>query len=111
MVDDFTKKDLKKLIEDRVKHLHKGPLTEQLIADYQMIIDNIDKLRIDDGHGGEVSKKRKITPRNAFIGQCMRSPDKGGKGEDMGTCSEEWSTMTEEERSKYREIADKKNVE
>lgn len=35
-------------------------------------------------------KKRAATERSKFMGECMRSAEKGGKGKDMKTCSVEW---------------------
>lgn len=36
-------------------------------------------------------KKRPPTARSTFMGDCMRSPDKGGQGKDMKTCSVVWN--------------------
>lgn len=36
-------------------------------------------------------KKRPPTARSTFLGNCMRSQDKGGQGKDMKTCSVVWN--------------------
>lgn len=41
-------------------------------------------------HGQVVAEPRKKTPRQEFMGSCMRSPAKGGEGKDMSICSTEW---------------------
>lgn len=35
-------------------------------------------------------KKREPTERGKFMGECMRSAEKGGRGKDMASCSAEW---------------------
>lgn len=35
-------------------------------------------------------KKRDPTERGKFMGECMRSAEKGGRGKDMASCSIEW---------------------
>lgn len=42
---------------------------------------------------GKVTKekvKREPTERNIFMGECMRSAEKGGQGKGMASCSVEW---------------------
>jgi len=51
----------------------------------------------------KIKKKRKRTPRNNWIGHCMRSPDKGGLALDMKTCSDQWKTMSAGDKSAYDE--------
>lgn len=97
-IHPLIKKEITRFIEDRIKHIHKGPLTEGVLSEYQQLLENIDKLGIVDEHGQRVKTKRSASPRNEFIGKCMRNPDKGGEGKDMTTCSVEWSEMSEEER-------------
>ncbi len=35
--------------------------------------------------------KREPTERNIFMGECMRSAEKGGQGKGMAVCSTEWN--------------------
>ena len=44
----------------------------------------------DDGKVKE-KKKREPTERNIFMGTCMRSAEKGGRGKGMAVCSTEWN--------------------
>ena len=46
--------------------------------------------------GKDTEKKKRLpTARSTFLGDCMRSPDKGGQGKDMKTCSVEWNNNKE----------------
>lgn len=47
------------------------------------------------GDGGKQAKEKKKTARGEFMGNCMRSPEKGGEGKDMKTCSVEWNITKE----------------
>jgi len=47
------------------------------------------------GVGGKEKVKRAPTARTTFLGDCMRSAEKGGKGKDMKTCSVEWNNDKE----------------
>jgi len=40
-------------------------------------------------------KKREPTERNMFMGLCMRSAEKGGRGKGMADCSVEWKEKKE----------------
>lgn len=39
---------------------------------------------------------RKTSKRALFMGECMRSPSKGGQGKDMKTCSDEWKAKAKQ---------------
>lgn len=40
---------------------------------------------------GKEKTKRAPTERGIFMGECMRSAEKGGRGESMAVCSTEWN--------------------
>ncbi|MCK5386786.1 MAG: hypothetical protein KAJ39_06350 [Gammaproteobacteria bacterium] len=44
---------------------------------------------------------REPTPRNNFMGSCMRGVDKGGEGRPMGDCSSEWKDLPQELKDTY----------
>ena len=56
-------------------------------------------------------KKRKVTARNVWIGDCMRSAEKGGMAKPMKTCSIDWKGMDDDQKLKYKAKADQVNVE
>jgi len=60
-----------------------------------------------EGKGVKEKVKRAPTARTAFLGECMRSVEKGGKGKDMKTCSVEWN---EDKDKLTRDFENKKEV-
>ncbi len=49
-----------------------------------------EKLQLYLSKGDRRRGPRAKTPRQEFMSQCMRSPEKGGQGKSMAECSQDW---------------------
>ncbi len=49
----------------------------------------------DNEDKAKEKKKREPTERNIFMGRCMRSAEKGGRGKSMTECSTDWKKKKE----------------
>lgn len=103
------KKDIRRLLVARKKKFERGaqagnqfsPAFQAISDQYDAIIQDFKNLNVCSISQIRKGKKRKKTPRNVWIGHCMRKPDNGGLGKDMKTCSDMWKSEGEELLAKH----------
>jgi hypothetical protein len=90
--------EIKEIILKRFKHDRKfNPNMDALCTSIESAKDCDDPNKTSI----KVSKGKKKTERSNFMGNCMRSTEKGGMAKSMKECSDMFKSMPASEKGKY----------